>query len=50
MSYKFFAPDGALESEGMLLWGASPQADGQEYGEWKYYDKNGNLTETKYFD
>lgn len=47
---KFFYPNGKIRSEGTLLYGDDPQLDGQEYGEWKYYDKNGNLTETKYFD
>lgn len=46
---QFFAPNGWLKSEGMLLWGDSPEADGQEYGEWKYYDEGGNLIETKIF-
>lgn len=47
---KCFAPDGYLISEGMLIWEDSPVADGQEYGEWKYYDKEGNVIETKIFD
>jgi antitoxin component YwqK of YwqJK toxin-antitoxin module len=45
-----YYPNGMKQSEGFLLWDNSPLSDFTcEYGEWKYYDENGNLTETKYF-
>jgi antitoxin component YwqK of YwqJK toxin-antitoxin module len=45
-----YYPNGMKQDEGILLWDNSPESDfACEYGEWKYYDENGNLTETKYF-
>ena len=44
--------NGNIKEEGLLLWseGESPESDFSiEYGEWKYYDENGNLTEKKTF-
>jgi len=44
-----YYPNGFVESEGFLLFSDSPSFDSFEYGEWKYYDENGKLTETKVF-
>jgi hypothetical protein len=47
-----YYPNGNIKSEGLLLWseGTEPETDlSSEYGEWKYYDKEGHLTETKVF-
>lgn len=45
-----YYPNGNKKSEGILLWDEDPQSDFTfEYGEWKYYDENGNLTKTKIF-
>ena len=45
-----FYPNGVKESEGILLWDESPESDMTfEYGEWKYYDEQGNLIKTKIF-
>jgi len=44
--------NGNMQDEGLILWneGESPISDfAVEYGEWKYYDENGKLTETKVF-
>lgn len=49
--YKSFYPNGSVEKEGTLLWTEDPLMDDSvEYGEWKYYDENGELTVTKFFD
>lgn len=43
--------NGGIESEGILLWDEDPESDFTfEYGEWKYYDQNGNLTKMKMFE
>ncbi|MBQ9476517.1 MAG: hypothetical protein IJU63_01870 [Bacteroidales bacterium] len=41
-----FSPEGKIESEGILVWNKedSLEIDSIEYGEWKYYDKSGNVT------
>jgi hypothetical protein len=45
-----YYPNGNKKSEGILLWDEAPESDFTfEYGEWKYYDENGNLTKTKVF-
>ena len=45
-----YYPNGNKESEGILLWDISPQSDFTfEYGEWKYYNEDGTLKETKVF-
>jgi len=44
-----YYPNGYVESEGILLFSDSPVVDSFEYGEWKYYDENGNFKETKVF-
>ena len=47
-----YYPNGRKKEEGLLLWneGESPESDfSVEYGEWKYYDENGNLIEVKVF-
>ncbi|KAA3716481.1 hypothetical protein F3G06_00155 [Bacteroides salyersiae] len=49
--YRSYYPNGNIEKEGMLLWTESPLMDDSvEYGEWKYYDENGNLIKTKFVD
>ena len=49
--YRSYYPNGNIEKEGMLLWTESPLMDDSvEYGEWKYYDENGNLIKTKFID
>lgn len=46
----FFHPNGRIASEGIMLFDGDPMGDFTfEYGEWKYYDDSGNLTETKNF-
>jgi hypothetical protein len=41
-----YHPNGHKQSEGILLWDVSPDADSTfEYGEWKYYDKEGKLVQ-----
>ena len=48
-TYSFY-PNGQIKSEGVLLFDESPDLDDtREYGEWKYYDEEGNLIETKNF-
>jgi antitoxin component YwqK of YwqJK toxin-antitoxin module len=45
--------NGNIEDEGTILWyeGDDPTSDlFIEYGEWKYYDEDGNLIKTKIFD
>jgi len=44
-----YYPNGNKKSEGTLLFDDTPVMDSFEYGEWKYYDENGNLTKTKVF-
>jgi antitoxin component YwqK of YwqJK toxin-antitoxin module len=45
-----FYPNGNKKSEGIMLFDKDPESDFTfEYGEWKYYDENGNLTKTKVF-
>ena len=49
---KAYYPNGNIKDEGWLLWneGESPESDlSIEYGEWKYYDEEGNLVRTKVF-
>lgn len=47
---KIYYPNGLIKSEGILLWDEDPELDDvREYGEWKYYDEEGNLIETKNF-
>lgn len=44
--------NGNIENEGLLLWseGEAPESDfSNEYGVWKYYNRNGELTQTKEF-
>ena len=48
-----FHLNGNVKDEGALLWyeGDDPESDMSiEYGEWKYYDEDGNLIKTKIFD
>ncbi|MCI1682500.1 MAG: hypothetical protein LKI39_08090 [Bacteroides sp.] len=46
----FYYPNGNKKSEGILLWDKDPESDFTfEYGEWKYYDENERLIETKVF-
>ena len=46
-----YYPNGNIEKEGMLLCTEGPWMDDSvEYGEWKYYDENGNLIKTKFVD
>ena len=41
-----YHPNGYKQSEGILLWDVSPDADNTfEYGEWKYYDDKGELVQ-----
>jgi len=49
--YTSFHPNGLVKEEGIFLFGAknNPWDDSVEYGEWKYYDETGKLTETKTF-
>jgi len=44
-----YYPNGSIESEGTLLFSDSPVVDSFEYGEWKYYNEDGTLKETKVF-
>ena len=45
-----YYPNGNKESEGILLWDDDPESDFTfEYGEWKYYNEDGTLKETKVF-
>lgn len=45
-----YYPSGLKRCEGILFWDESSDSDDtKEYGEWKYYDEDGNLTETKIF-
>ena len=47
-----YHPNGRIESEGIVLWSGddNPVSDTSiEYGEWKYYDEQGNLIKTKIF-
>ena len=49
--YRSYYPNGNIEKEGMLLCTEGPWMDDSvEYGEWKYYDENGNLIKTKFID
>ncbi|GHT00654.1 hypothetical protein FACS189421_12920 [Bacteroidia bacterium] len=48
--YITYYPNGVKKSEGILLWDEDPEDDFTfEYGEWKYYNENGNLTKTTVF-
>ena len=41
-----YHPNGHKQSEGILLWDVSPDADTTfEYGEWKYYNEKGELVQ-----
>lgn len=47
-----YYPNGNIKNEGVLLWaeGQSPESDlSREYGEWKYFNKNGELVSVKEF-
>jgi antitoxin component YwqK of YwqJK toxin-antitoxin module len=45
-----YYPNGAIKSEGILLYVEDPESDLTfEYGEWKYYADTGELTTTKIF-
>ena len=47
-----YYPNGKKQDEGLVLWdeGESPISDlSVEYGEWKYYNEDGTLKETKVF-
>ena len=44
-----FHPNGRKESEGIMLFYEDPESDCFEYGEWKYYDPDGNLANVKMF-
>lgn len=47
-----YYPNGRKKEEGLLLWneGESPESDfSVEYGEWKYYDENGDLIKMHVF-
>ena len=44
-----YYPNGNIKEEGTVLWTEDPNMDDSvEYGEWKYYDENGNLIKTKF--
>ena len=46
-----YHPNGCKQSEGILLWDVSPDADTTfEYGEWKYYDDKGKLVRVINYD
>ena len=46
-----YYPNGCKQSEGILLWDVSPDADTTfEYGEWKYYDDKGKLVRVINYD
>lgn len=47
-----YYPSGQIKREGIVLWddeGDIESGNFHEYGEWKYYDEDGNLIETKIF-
>ena len=46
-----FLPNGSVEFEGVLLFEDDPESDTTcESGEWKYYNEDGSLKETKFFE